>query len=247
MRRIIWLALCAVAFGQGITLAPKTTVSAGATVTPGVAASGTPAYVQMKGCSTATSSCNVTLGAAVTAGDYIVAWEGGTGNSTGISVTMTGETITRNASCSNNTGAEGDCFVSTNAVGGQTGATCTFSGAANNTCWVAEFTSPLAGHAVDGTPGNAQSTTTAYSVATGATPPAVANDICVGMAYSTSSSGTLTPSGGWTQPADSPITNGSTGTSYMEYQVFAGTGTHTATGTFSANANAPEGIFCLKP
>lgn len=196
-----------------------------------------PVFVQ--GCgNSATTSVTVTCSSAVTAGDQLVVYVGGNGNTS--TVSMTGETFTHLTGCSNNTGFEGDCFVDTNAVGGQTTLTCTQSAGASVNCGMVELTSPIGGHATDGT-GNAQSVTTAVSVSTSVAT-TNAKDTCVGMAF-TSVSGGITAGSGWTSRVPSPSQS-----LLMETMSPGSTGVQTATGTApSGTTNMPEGIVCLKP
>ena len=75
-----------------------------------------PTVVQSGACLTTTATCSVTFGSPVGAGHYLLCYEGGTGNGTGATCTMVGETITHQtgaSKCSNATGAEGDCYVQT--------------------------------------------------------------------------------------------------------------------------------------
>lgn len=205
---------------------------------------GGPAVVQSGTCA-GTTTCNITFGASVAAGDYILAYEGGNGNSTGVAVTMTGETFTRlsgTSGCSNGTGFEGDCFLDSNAAGGQTVLTCTASTGSNMSCEATEITSPSAGHTKDAG-GNAHATTTTVSVATSAAT-TNAGDICIGMAY-TNTTPSYTVGGGWTSVVNVNVANG---TLLFESQLPGTTGVVTATATAPSGAtNVPEGIVCLKP
>ena len=232
----LWLLLVGGAWGQYVPTVPATHTGGGG---------GNPTILQSGTCGTTSSTCSLTFGAAVTAGDYLLCYAFGPGNSTGVSCTMTGETITRRtgaAGCSNATGYEGDCYVATNAVGGQTVITCTMSTGSDGICAFADISSPSGGHAID-TGGNAHSTTTAMSVATNAAT-TVANDICIGMAGNSFASGTYS-SLSWTQVIN--VAN-SGGTILLESTVPGSTGTQTATATAQVGVtNQPEGVICLKP
>jgi len=203
-----------------------------------------PTVVQSASCDTASATCNATFGVAVTAGNYLFCYAAGSGNSTGVSCTMTGETITRltgASGCSNGTGYEGDCYLATNAVGGQTVITCTMSAGSGGRCMFAEISSPSAGRAKDAG-GNARSTTTAISVSTSAGT-TNAGDICLGVAYSAFTGGFTALS--WTSVIN---TSTSAGSLLMESTLPGGTGVQTATATAPAGAtNEPEGVVCLKP
>jgi hypothetical protein len=227
-------------------------LSAHAQILQGVMSSGQsgpalPVIVQSGTCDTsASSNCTLTFGAAVTAGNYIVCYSAGTGNSTGVSCTMTGETITRltgTSGCSNNAGLQADCYLATNAVGGQTQITCTQSTGSGpgGRCIFAEISSPSGGKAKDAG-GNAHAVTTAMSVATSAAT-TVANDICLGMSYN-SFVGAYT-SLSWSSVINSANSNG---TILLESTIASSTGVQTATATAASGVtNLPQGVLCLKP
>ena len=204
----------------------------------------TPSVIQSGFCDTTAATCTVTFGQAVGAGHYLVCYAAGTGNATGVSCTMTGETITRStgtSGCSNAAGFEGDCYLATNTAGGQTAITCTMSTGSGGRCMFAEISQPVGAHAKDAG-GNAHAVTTAMSVATSAAT-TNANDICIAMAY-TSNNGAFTGLS-WTSVINSAVAGG---TLLMESTIPGATGTQTATATATAGTtNLPEGILCLKP
>jgi hypothetical protein len=211
--------------------------------------SGGAIVVQFTNCDTsASSNCTANFGVPITPGNYIFCYSIGTGNTTGISCTMTGETITRQtgtAGCSNNAGIEADCYLATNAVGGQTAITCTQSTGSGpgGRCIFAEVSSPLGGKAKDAG-GNAHSVVPAMSVPTSAatTNPA---DICLGMAGNSFAS-----SPGYTALSWTPVINSfnSNGTIMLMSTIPGSTGVQTATGTAQTGvSNQPQGVLCLKP
>lgn len=200
---------------------------------------GAPTFVQGGSCIIAAGTCTVTLGAAVTAGHYLVVYEGAN-TGTNSTPTMTGETFTHEANASNFVGFTGDAYLDSNATGGQTVLTCTNSGASGG-CSVAEYTSPGSGHSIDAS-GNAHATTTAMSVAT-STANATNNDACIGFGYS-GQTAVWTAGGGWT----ARVQGSANQNPFMEDQPFPTAGTETATATAPSGAtNIAEGIICLKP
>lgn len=210
------------------------------------AAPTSPTVVQSGTCDTTVATCSVTFGSAVGVGHYLFCYAMGTGNSVGVSCTMIGETISRvtgTTGCSNATGLEGDCYLSTNTVGGQTLITCTMSSGSGGKCAFLEATSPSGGHAKDAG-GNAHSATTAMSVATSATT-TNANDLCIGM-----SGNSFNTAGGYTGLSWTPVINNVTanGTILLMSTVPGSTGVQTATATAQSGVtNQPEGVVCVKP
>lgn len=191
-----------------------------------------------------TTSCVATFSSPVGAGSYILAYNVGNGNTTGIACTMTGETFVRStgtSGASNNTGWEADAWLVTNAVGGQTATTGTASTGASMSLAVIEITSPLNGHAEDAG-GNGHSVTTAMSVSTSAST-TNAGDICIGMGGA-ASGGTGFTGLSWTPAVNVNLTNQNI---LLEYTLPGVTGVQTATATANTGANIAEGILCLKP
>jgi hypothetical protein len=204
-----------------------------------------PVVVQSITCAVSTTSCSQTFGQAVGAGHYLLCFAGGTGNSTGVSCTMTGETIPRltgSTRCSNGAGYEGDCYLSTNTVGGQTSITCTMSTGSGGLCEFAEITSPSGGHAID-VGGNSHPVTTAMSVSTSVAN-TNANDLCLGMAFTAFASPGYT-SLNWTSVVN--VVNGAS--ILLESTVPGSTGSvQTATATApTGTTNQTAGVICLKP
>jgi hypothetical protein len=249
VRKLLWLLAiplaCSLAFGQGGIIGPKGAIAPNGIVAPGVAGGG-PTVVQSGTCVVTTTTCSLTFGSTVGAGHYLLCYAVGTGNSTGVSCTMTGETITRQtgaAGCSNNAGLEADCYVSTNSVGGQTVITANMSTGSGGIVAFAEITSPSGGHAID-TGGNNRSLTTAMSQATNAAT-TVANDICIGMASNAFASSPGYTALNWTQVLN--VFN-SSGTIMLESTIPGSTGVQTATATAQTGVTSqPEGVICLKP
>jgi hypothetical protein len=206
----------------------------------------TPAILQFGTCDTAVATCTLTFGSPVGAGHYLVCYAVGTGNSTGVSCTMSGETLTRRTGaggCSNNTSLEADCYTSNSTVGGQTAITCTMSTGSGGRCEFAEVSSPSAGNAID-TGGNGRVTTTAFSVATNAAT-TNAGDICIAMGFNAFASSPGYTAQSWTSVINSFNSNG---TLLMMSTLPGSTGTQTATATAQSGvSNQPEGVLCLKP
>ncbi len=207
------------------------------------AGAASPTVLQTATCN-GTTTCNATFSGSTGAGHYLLVYVGSNGNSTGIGVTMTGETFTRQTGttgCSNNTGFEGDCWTVLNSVGGQTVVTCTASTGSSMVCGAAEITSPSAGHAKDAG-GNAHSATTAMSISTSAST-TNAGDICIGIG--------LSPSGGsgftalnWTSVINANLTNANL---LFESTLPGATGVQTATATANSGTNIAEGVICFTP
>jgi hypothetical protein len=235
------LVLCsALAFGQGGVIGGNGKIVGNGVV--GATPTVTPSVVQSGTCVISGSTCTLTW-SAVAAGDYLVCMTNDTGSSAG-SCTATGETFNHQAGCSNATGYEFDCFVATNAAGGETSITCNTT-INDGSCAFAEVTSPSSGHAIDVT-GNAHSGTTAQTVSTSLST-TNANDGCIAFA----ASGNGSP--GFSALSWTSIISGaggviSAGSWMVEFTVPGSTGTQTATSTGPTGAtNIPSGVVCLKP
>ena len=254
MKKLIWLLplVCCFAFGQANTAILKGNAKLSGVA--GIGTAGAPpsaVVIQTARCDTGgTVTCNATFGATVGAGHYLGCYNVSDGNSSGVSCTMTGETITRltgTTRCTNSAGFEGDCYISTNSAGGQTVITCTLSATSSGICIFFEISSPLGGHAIDAG-GNAHSTTTAMSVATSAAT-TNANDICIAMAYDNFVSGAFTALS-WTTSTATNNANAASGngTTLFMYTLPGSTGVQTATATAQTGVtNLPSGVLCLNP
>lgn len=204
---------------------------------PSSGGGGGPTYVagSVGTCSNASSgSCTGTLGVTPSAGQVIMGYAGSNGSSS--SITITGETLTEQtgtSGCSNNAGAEGDCFASYSAVGGTAAFTCTTNGGfVSCIVWLATSSTKDAG-------GNVNCTASPCSVSTSAATTS-ATDVCFAMFYPAST--VLTISSPYTTIAT--VGGGSGIIMGSSYYSPGSTGIQTASATISSS-NAPAGILCL--
>ena len=203
------------------------------------------AFVQANQCGANTTTCTITLGTAVTAGNRLMVFV--LSNSTNNTPTMTGETftaLTGTTGCTNNTGDDLRCWSDTSAVGGQTTITCTTTGSSIMAVAI-ESSHPQNLSTPKDAGGNSQAASgTSFTVSTSATT-TVAGDIVEACFGSIPLLTTYTVGAGYTLAAQA--TSGAGSELMCEYAVPGSTGVQTATATSGTSVRTAAGIVALKP
>jgi hypothetical protein len=190
------------------------------------------------------SSVSASFGAAVTAGNMIVACIGSAHDSNTINTpTMTGETFANSAGASNAgsaTHGQTKCYTVNSAAGGQTQVTVTVTSSNTDVhLHIFEINGQVASP-IDAT-GNTESTTLSVSTSASTT---TANDLVIGFFYDFATNRAFSAGSGYSQVEQ---TNDSTGgdSALSESKTVSATGTQTATASGNSGDTCEQGIIAI--